>query len=255
MKLDHLKEKKELVAAALIAISVLSAVLIVVKVTGFFLISANAQSTVEKAIDQSKPDDKNVTARSGEFKKVADALKKQNLFAPPAPRRHPVNTVLGIFGDEALINGKWYKAGARVADAEVLAVNPTSVTVEWDGKTKVFSPIDADGSSGPSGPSRPGKSVVSRGPGSASKGSPQMVVTKSGSGMKSPSGDSPMVKKMSETYKSMSDTQRETFKRVMQARAEQYKQMSDTERANFKAHIIERIGGSGGRISVELKSR
>jgi len=31
---------------------------------------------------------------------------------------------MGIFGDEALINGKWYKAGDKVADAKILAVNP-----------------------------------------------------------------------------------------------------------------------------------
>ena len=90
MKLDYLKEKKELVGTILLAVSVLSAVLIVVKVTGFFVISANAENAVKQAIEQGKPDAKNVTTQLGTSRKVADSLKKQNLFSPPPPRQNPV---------------------------------------------------------------------------------------------------------------------------------------------------------------------
>jgi len=246
MKLDYLKEKKELVGTILLAVSVLSAVLIVVKVTGFFVISANAENAVKQAIEQVKPDEKNLKTQSDKLRKVADALKKQNLFAPPAPRQNPVRTVMGIFGDEALINGKWYKAGARVADARVVSVDPTSVTVEWDGKEKVFRPIDAAASPGPTGSSRSGRStVVSRGP-SAGGGRPAMVVTGSAGGTtKSRTGDNPVAAKMKKTYEKMSHEQKETFKRVMKSRAEQYKRMSNDEKARFKANMIERISHTG----------
>jgi hypothetical protein len=246
MKLDYLKEKKELVGTILLAVSVLSAVLIVVKVTGFFVISANAENAVKQAIEQGKPDAKNVTTQLGTSRKVADSLKKQNLFSPPPPRQNPVQAVLGIFGDEALINGKWYKAGARVADARVVAVGPTSVTVEWDGKEKVFRPIDAAASPGPTGSSRSGKStVVSRGP-SAGGGRPAMVVTGSSAGTtKSHKEQNPLATKMKEMYEKMSHEQKQTFKKVMESRSEQFKQMSDTEKAHFKAHAIERISHTG----------
>ncbi|MHC4569129.1 MAG: hypothetical protein ACYTE3_25640, partial [Planctomycetota bacterium] len=156
MKVDYLKEKKELVATALFAVSALSLVLIVLKVTGFFVTSARAEETVKQAIEQSKPDSDNVGAQFDKIEKVANALKRQNLFSPPAPPRNPVTAVQGVFGDEALINGKWYEAGKMVGEAKIVAVTPTAVTVEWNGKKTVFNPIDGGASSGPGGPSRPG---------------------------------------------------------------------------------------------------
>ncbi len=248
MKLDSLKEKKELVSTALLVISVLSAVLILVKVTGFFVASANAVTVVKNAIEYSEPDAKNVTAHLGKSRKVADALKKSNLFAPPAPKQNPIKMVMGIFGDEALINGKWYKAGDKVADARILAVNPTSVETEWDGKKKTFCPIDNGMASGSSGPSRPGRSMVSsRGSSVSSGGGAAMVVTKSSPVNKPKKKEDPLAKKMSKTYKDFSDSQKEMFKRVMKDRAEQFKRMGDTEKSHFKAHIIERISHSGKR--------
>ena len=246
MKLDYLNEKKELVSTALLVISVLSAILILVKVTGFFVASANAETAVNDAIRHSKPDAKNVTAQLDNSKKVADALKKSNLFSPPPPKQNPIKMVMGIFGDEALINGKWYKAGDKVADARILAVNPTSVETEWNGKKKTFSPIDSSSASGPSGSSRPGRSTVSvRSSSSSGGGRPQMVVTKSDAGIKSPKANNPEATKIKKKYEGMSEAHKDTFKRVMKDRAEQYKQMSDSERKNFKAHIIERISQSG----------
>ena len=251
MKLNDLKEKKEFVSTALLAVSVLAAVLILVKVTGFFAASARAESAVENAIRLSEPDSKNVAAQLDKSRKVADALKKSNLFAPPTAKQNPIKAVAGIFGSEALINGKWYKAGDMVADAKILAVNPTSVETEWDGKKKTFSPIDS-GDSGPGGSSRSSRSMVStRSSSSSSSGHPQMVVTKSVAVKMATKADSkaksPDAKRISQIYKNMSDGQKDTFKRVMKERSEQFKRMDDKGKANFKAHIIERISHSGKR--------
>lgn len=235
MKLDHLKEKKELVATAMLVVAVVSAVLITVRVRGFFVTSANAQSAVEQTIDQNKPDPKNVTAQSGKFKKVADALKKQNLFSPPPPRQNPVNAVMGIFGDEALINGKWYKVGDKVADAKIVAVAPTAVTVEWDGKKKVFNPIDGGSSSGPGGSSRPGRPT----PSSSGGGSPGMVVTQRPQGRGMP-GMEGMTR---ERMENMSEAERNKFRDQMRQR---FEHMSEGERDRFRQEMRERMGGGRG---------
>ena len=251
MKLDYLKENKELVSTTLLVISAIAAFLILYKVSGFFAAPAKAASAVKDAFDQSEPDSKNLAAQLDKCKKVADALKRGNLFSPPAPPENPIKAVMGIFGDEALINGKWYKAGDKVADAKILTVNPTSVETEWDGKKMTFSPIDSVAASGPSGPSRPGRSTArSRGSGSSSGGRPHMIVTKSGAGTgtkptKSGKGESPIAMKMSKTYESMSEAQRDNFKKEMKKRAEKNKQMSEPERVKFKAGKIEKIGRGG----------
>lgn len=235
MKLDNLKENKELVATALLAVSVLSAVLIGIKVTGFFVTSANAEETVKQAIKQSAPDANNLTAQIGSIKKVADGLKRQNLFSPPPQRQNPVQAVTGVFGEEAWINGKWYKVGDRVGDARIVAIAPTAVTVEWDGKKTVFNPIDGGASPGPGGPSGPGR--PSR-PGSSGSrpGSPGMVVTQGprpgGGGMPSP-----------DQLRNMSEAERDRFRSQMR---ERFERMSEAERDRFRQEMRERMGGDRG---------
>ena len=56
MTLDTLKEKKELASTALILVSVLALVLILVKVTGFFVTSAKAEDAVKDAIKHGQPE-------------------------------------------------------------------------------------------------------------------------------------------------------------------------------------------------------
>ena len=264
MNLDTLKEKKELVSSALLVVSLLSAVLILVKVTGFFVTSARAGSAVRDAIQHSKPDAKNLDAQLDKSKELADALKKDNLFSPPAPKTNPITAVNAIMGDEALINGKWYKAGANVGDAKILAVNPTLVETEWDGKKTLFSPIDGGQSSGPGGPSRPGRPSPRRGSSSPRAGRPGMVVTQ-GAKPQAGGGGTPDWRSMTrEKMMSMSEGERAKYRAQMR---ENYERMSDSEKEEFRAHMREQFAGGrpgggdgrgrrpGGRQPMGLNAR
>jgi hypothetical protein len=174
MKFDYLKEKKELISFVLLGVSAFLAVLILVKVTGFFTTSAKAEGLVKRAVVQNNTDSKDMDKYFAKYKVLADALKKNNLFAPPPPKQHPVKDVLGILGEEVLINDKWYKVGETVGDAKVVAIGPTEATIEWDGKEKTFAPIDAAGPSQPGGPKAP--RALAEG-GKAGGGHAQMVAT------------------------------------------------------------------------------
>ena len=143
MKLDYLKVKKELVSNLLLGVSAFLAFLILVKVTGFFTASANPENIVKRAIVQNNTDTKDMDKYFAKYKALADELKKKNLFTPPPPKQHPVKEVLGILGNEVLIKDKWYKVDETVGDAKIVAIGPTQVTIEWEGKKKVFLPIDA----------------------------------------------------------------------------------------------------------------
>ena len=149
---DHLKNKKELVPTVLLGFSVLCGILILVKVTSFFVASARAESVVKQAIEQSRTDPKNIEKQLASSAAVSDELKKNNLFAPPPPKQHPVQEVSGIFGNQVLIKNKWYNVGDTVGDAKIVAIGPTSVTIAWDGKEKSFFPIQAKIAEAPSGP-------------------------------------------------------------------------------------------------------
>ena len=240
--IDYLREKKELVSIALLVVSAIAAFVIVIKATDFFTAPAKAAEAVKDAIDQSKPDSKNLAAQLDKSKKLADGLKTTNLFSPPAPRKNPVTAVAGIMGDEALINGKLYKVGAKVGDAKIVAINPTSVTVEWDGKKKTFNPIDGTAGSGPSGPPRPGRPTASSRSSSSSGGRPGMVsVTQDprrpGGG--GPGGPSPMMGGMRGRMMNMSEADRNRMR-------ERFENMSEAERDRFRQQMRERVGGRGG---------
>lgn len=172
MKVDYLKEKKELISFVLLGVSAFLAVLIFVKVTGFFTTSAKAEGLVKRAVAQNNTDTKDMDKYFAKYKVLADELKKNNLFVPHPPKQHPVKEVLGILGDEVLIKDKWYKVGDTVGDAKVVAIGPTEATIEWDGKEKTFAPMDAAGPSQPGGPKAP-RTVAKRG--NAGGGHAQMV--------------------------------------------------------------------------------
>ncbi len=158
MKLDYLKDhltnKKELVPTVMLGVAVLCGILILVKVTSFFVASARAESVVKRAIKQNKADPNNIEKQLASSAAITDELKKNNLFAPPPAKQHPVKEVWGIFGDQVLIKDKWYNVGDTVGDAKIVAIGPTSVTIMWGGKEKSFLPIQAkivEDKSGPRG--------------------------------------------------------------------------------------------------------
>jgi hypothetical protein len=113
------------------------------KVTGFFVASARAKSIVKQAVEQSTADPKDIEKQLANSAAISDELKKNNLFAPPETKQHPVKEVSGIFGDQVLIQNKWYSVGDTIKDAKIVAIGATSVTIAWDGKERSFLPIES----------------------------------------------------------------------------------------------------------------
>jgi hypothetical protein len=162
-----------------------------------------------------------------------------------------VNEVIGILGDEVLINNKWYKEGARVGDAKIVAIGPTKVTIEWNGKSKDFAPLDSKGSSGPGGPK--GRRPPSAG---TPPGGADMVVISSPSGPTGRPTDGREVSGPRGGMRgrffggNMSNEDRERFIAEMRERRAQFENMSPAEREKFRNEMRERFGGGmmiGGR--------
>ncbi len=158
MKPDDPGLKKEVIPLVLLGASAVCAVLILVKTTSFFAASAKAENLVKRAVAQNGSNDKEIKEVVAKSCAIADGLKKANLFSPPVPKQHPVTSVSGILGDEALIGGKWYKAGDRVQDARIVAVEATQVRIEWEGREKTFAPLQATEKLGSGGSRRPSRS-------------------------------------------------------------------------------------------------
>jgi hypothetical protein len=241
---DHLQNKEELVPTVLLGFSVLCGILILVKVTSFFVASAMAESVVKRAIEQSETDPKNIEKQLANSVAITDELKKNNLFAPPPAKQHPVKEVLGIFGDQVLIQNKWYNVGDTIKDAKIVAIGPTSVTIAWDGKEKSFLPIQAKIAEDKSGP-RGRTTAVNREEG---KGD-----SKSGNGEKSPAKVTVKVEGGRPEFGGRGGPG-EGFMAMRQ----RFENMSEQERQEFRERMRERFardrggnfggrGGPGGR--------
>ncbi len=173
MKPEYFRQNEELIPLVLLVASAAFAVLIMVKTTSFFAASAKAEHVVKRAIEQNGSNAEDIEESVAKASAIADELKSESLFVPPAPKRgHPVTAVLGILGDEALIRGKWYKAGDNVRDAKIVAIEPTRVRIEWQGVEKVFSPIQTASQSGSAWPRSIGRGARAV---AQAKGSPQKL--------------------------------------------------------------------------------
>ncbi|MHC4524691.1 MAG: hypothetical protein ACYSU8_04030 [Planctomycetota bacterium] len=72
--------------------------------------------------------------------KADPAQEPKSMFAPPPKLEMPKCTA--VLGDEALINGKWYKAGSTTEGAEIVSINPESIKILWEGKEHTLVPFD-----------------------------------------------------------------------------------------------------------------
>ena len=260
MKIDYLKEKKELVSVVLLCVSGVMAVSILVKVTGFFTASARAERIVTDAVAQNTEEANDINKYFTKYKMLADALKKNNLFSPPAAKQHPVQEVTGIFGDEVIIRDKLYNVGAKVGEATIVSIESTQVTIEWNGKRTTFSPMDAKSSSQPgrSGSSRESARGGSQKP---AGGSAQMVAVGS-EGLRGIEGkfqnmseakmqakraeqDKEILKNVQERWSSLPEHERKKLSAIR----EKWPTMSEVERDKIRAGLSERYGGGkqGGK--------
>jgi hypothetical protein len=142
-----------LIFVCLAAAAILAA-LVVVELLGGLAKASETRQGLAGAFHQNAKDPNGTKGAVDAAKKVADALKKKNLFTKEPPKEHPIKQVDGILGSEALIQNKWYKAGEKVGDAKILSISATGIQVEWNGKKTTISPI-ASAPPQPSGPSRP----------------------------------------------------------------------------------------------------
>ncbi len=115
------------------------------------------------SLSQVEPNEAALKAYVAQDHNVMEAMKSDNLFAKASPKTNPVKEV-DIIGHEALINGKLFKVGDMVGDAKITGITARDVTVEWNGATSTFSPINGQDQGGGSRGSRSRSGRPSPGP-------------------------------------------------------------------------------------------
>jgi len=209
--------KTEFYTRGLLAVAVLLGALILLRIAGYVTAATEARVMAAR-VDPNGQHADDVGKLLAPAKTRADELMKKNRFVMTPPKEHPVREVLGILGDEALVNGEWHKVGDSVGDAKILAIDPTKVRIAWEGQEKEFSPVESSGGEEePSGRRGPPRSGGRPGPGDR----PSMVATGSRSG---PVGQGGMRlspeerEKMRERFRNMSPEERQRAREEMRQR-------------------------------------
>jgi hypothetical protein len=212
MDAETTKRKPEILAKVLAALAALLASFILLELAGWRMLTARADAQIERALDSENPQPRDLAPFMAQTQSLAKELKEKNLFVLKPPPRNPVREVVGILGAEALINGKWYKAGDRVGDARVVAVGPTRVRIAWNGNETVFAPIGASGA-GASGrrgaPPRPAPGPAGTGV-SSGRGRP--------SAPRNPLMSAEERSQLRQRWKTMSSEERQNFREEMRQR-------------------------------------
>ncbi|MBN2180957.1 MAG: hypothetical protein JW715_03510 [Sedimentisphaerales bacterium] len=215
MNLEYLKEKKEYVSMVLLGLSVLMGVFMVYTVTDFFADTARAENIISTAMEQINTESKNVDQYFTEDREIAGTLTRKNLFVPQAEAENPVQEVRAIFGNQVLINDRWYGEGDTIpGNATVVSIEATHVEIEWNGIRNTLRPIDA---SIPQ--TQQSERTVARGTG---RESPDMVVIGSQSGQ--------------------FQDRRGTLDNLRQ----RFQNMSDAERTRLRNEMRQQFGGGFG---------
>jgi hypothetical protein len=239
MKVDYLKDRKELVSLVLLGLSAVLAVVILVRIASFFVTSARAERLIADAAAMTKADPNDSEKYFAKAKEMAEELKKKNLFAPPPKKENPVKGVNGIILPKALINGKWHKVGDKIGDAEILEIKPTFVKIKWEGKEKVYRVFDFKS---PDKPKKEEKVVTKRERKEEAEAAPGPAEEKVEA---KPAEDDPLAwmgvklspalrAKLLEKWNSMSDEEKEKWK-------EQWSSMSDEQKEKVVESMEENV--------------
>jgi hypothetical protein len=142
MKTDFMKTRVVYVARTLLILTAVLVCVMVAKVNAFVSNADSIPKRIEKAISQGSEDGGNLKELKAPYTEAANSLKKKNLFTPPTPeKKNPVSIIDAVLGNEALIKGKFYKAGDKIGDAQIISVSAKSVMIRWNDKEIAIHPF------------------------------------------------------------------------------------------------------------------
>jgi len=209
-------------------LTVLVIVLLAAKVSAFVIKSQQIPTEIASAVKAEKQCQDSAKDYQSNYTKTSDAFKKANFFLVKSVSKNPVKSVTAVFGDEAMIDDKWYKVGDKIKDAKVKSISPNEVVVVWNDKETSlypFSKVDV--------PPAPKQTSSNRNASNRGGDRPPDRRTR-----RNPDDNNRRQMRL--------ELNREDHKNRMRERA---RNMTPEQRAKFKQRMAERRARGGGRRS------
>ena len=151
MILEFLRMEQKRISLALFVFSAVLGVVMVSRVVACKGGQTRIPAAVKSAAEKGVLDEEAVKKHLVRFTECANGLKKQNMFTSSPPKPKPPMCT-GIIGDRAIIGGKGYRVGEKVAGAEIVSIGTRDITILWEGAEKTLDTF-ADGPSNAPQPS------------------------------------------------------------------------------------------------------
>lgn len=92
-------------------------------------------------LTRTEPNASELEVYLAEDQEIIETMMGDTLLVKSPPKANPV-TEVDIIGREALVNGRLLGVGDQIQDATITAVSARYVTVQWNGTSTTFSPIN-----------------------------------------------------------------------------------------------------------------
>jgi len=113
---------------------------VTVKIVGGLLQKHSIAGTVHESMEFLETQNSKAKEYMETYAKKVETLKQKGAFCPEN-KEPPPPQVAGILGDSVLMGGKWCKVDEEHAGAKVLKIEPTQVTILWQGKEMKLAPL------------------------------------------------------------------------------------------------------------------
>ena len=231
---EYLKNHRgRIVNGISLGVAVVVGVLICVRLIAYGTGPIRKLALADRSANEAASDPCSLQRHISQMKELTEKLKPSSLFAPPAPEP-AAPQVSSILGRRVLIGGKWYKIGETAAGAKILAIEPSSVKVEWKGEELVLQVVAvASGAPPPPPPPKPAETTAPTAP---KQGAPTPVAQQ-------PAEEDPLAwmgielpaavrAKFLEHWNSMTDEQKQKAKEEWSKLSDEQKQQAADAMAN-----------------------
>lgn len=138
---EIVKNKKILIPLILCITAIVFAIWFAVYAGTAYYTLRGIDTKIADAFQTIKPDQQLVAEYlKRDNDKIGELKQKRTFTLPPAQAKPPQN-IMGILGNRALIDNKWYSEGDSIGSGKVLSVNYREIVIEWNGSNITLSPL------------------------------------------------------------------------------------------------------------------
>ena len=138
--ISRIRLNRQTIKKGLICLLILLCLGVAIKIVGGFFQKHSIAGTIRESMKFLETQNSKAKEYLETYAKKVETLKEKGAFCPEK-KEPPPPQITGILGDSVLMANKWCKVDEEHAGAKVLKIEPTEVTILWQGKEMKLAPL------------------------------------------------------------------------------------------------------------------